>query len=262
MGLTSATLSGDTFALTASTENGGALYLNNDNSVSLSSSTFSLVGSLGNGGGIYVDTGVKNLSVTSSTFTADVTSGLGGAIYYGATNGTYTQTNSTFNLNSATSGGSLYINATGDTVTVTGNNFGANDSAHNNNGTDIYANNGTGSKINGATTATTIYTALTTQNTYKANNIPLTSRVVVVASAPPPPPPILYVNASNTNPVQNGLTWATAFTTVDAAVQTATTDGSPSTQIWIEKGTYTPAATLNIPTNVSLYGVLLEQKHL
>jgi hypothetical protein len=50
-------------------------------------------------------------------------------------------------------------------------------------------------------------------------------------------PGVIYVNATANPSVQNGSSWATAYTSLQSALTAAT----PCTQIWVAKGTYIPA---------------------
>ncbi len=59
---------------------------------------------------------------------------------------------------------------------------------------------------------------------------------------------ILYVNGSNTYPYPDGISWASAFTKIQDAINAA----SSGTEIWVEKGTYLENITLK--DGVALYG--------
>jgi surface protein len=71
---------------------------------------------------------------------------------------------------------------------------------------------------------------------------------------------IIYVNARNTNPTQNGTTWATAFNSLQTGLTTAATITGIPVEIWVAKGTYKPTTTttrsiyFNIPSGVKVYG--------
>ena len=57
-----------------------------------------------------------------------------------------------------------------------------------------------------------------------------------------------YVNAASTSGSPDGLSWATAYTTIGRALQDATNGD----QVWVQAGTYTENPT--IPDGVALYG--------
>ena len=63
-------------------------------------------------------------------------------------------------------------------------------------------------------------------------------------------PTALYVDSSNTNVLQNGYSWATAFPTLTAAVNASTANDT----IYIAKGTYQSGSTTNITHNLILRG--------
>ncbi|MFN8473722.1 MAG: choice-of-anchor Q domain-containing protein [Anaerolineae bacterium] len=82
------------------------------------------------------------------------------------------------------------------------------------------------------------------------------------ASATPacPSGTTLYVNASVSGGVGDGSSWPNAYTTLSAALTTATTC-SNVTQIWVAQGTYKPAgpngdrnATFALKNNLAIYG--------
>ncbi|CAK7994684.1 Hypothetical protein POVR1_LOCUS208 [uncultured virus] len=50
----------------------------------------------------------------------------------------------------------------------------------------------------------------------------------------------LYVNAITTNPIQNGNSWCTAYKSLQAALDRATTNQTP-TDIWVAEGIYYPS---------------------
>jgi surface protein len=71
---------------------------------------------------------------------------------------------------------------------------------------------------------------------------------------------IIYVNVSNTNPTQDGTTWATSFSKLnDGLTAAATIIGTP-VEVWVAKGTYKPTTTtnriisFNLPSGVKMYG--------
>jgi parallel beta-helix repeat protein len=71
---------------------------------------------------------------------------------------------------------------------------------------------------------------------------------------------IIYVNITNTNPTQNGITWATAFSNLQTGLTTASGISGTSVEVWVAQGTYKPTNTtdrnisFNIPTGVKVYG--------
>ena len=73
--------------------------------------------------------------------------------------GSLTVTGSNFNLDTANRGGSIYVDLINNTVVIQNNTFGPNDSATNNNGTDIFvalppATGFVQGTVNGQTTGT------------------------------------------------------------------------------------------------------------
>ena len=90
---------------------------------------------------------------------------------------------------------------------------------------------------------------------------------------------VIYVNASNTSVIQNGDSWATAYASLQAALNEAALSATFS-EIWIAQGTYIPTQiytpggipggacavalacsatnvalkTFNLPNNVALFG--------
>lgn len=98
----------------------------------------------------------------------------------------------------------------------------------------------------------------------------LEGRIVLSAA------PILYVNAANASAVQDGSSWAHAYSDLQSALTEAATSTGP-TQIWIAEGTYKPSQvyapngilggasgqnvpnmkTFDLPNGVSLYGGFL-----
>jgi predicted outer membrane repeat protein len=84
---------------------------------------------------------------------------------------------------------------------------------------------------------------------------------------------VIFVNVHNPNPIQNGASWETAFTSLQSALDVAATSGMETT-IWIAAGTYVPTKiyspngipggafgvpminllTFNLPNNVALVG--------
>jgi phosphatidylethanolamine-binding protein (PEBP) family uncharacterized protein len=71
---------------------------------------------------------------------------------------------------------------------------------------------------------------------------------------------IVYVNLNNTEGVQDGATWATAFADLQIGLATAGTITDVPVEVWVAKGTYKPTLTtnrslsFNIPNNVKVYG--------
>ncbi|HTV48912.1 MAG TPA: right-handed parallel beta-helix repeat-containing protein [Phycisphaerae bacterium] len=63
---------------------------------------------------------------------------------------------------------------------------------------------------------------------------------------------LAYVNAANTSGRHDGLSWATAYTSIQDALN------SGATQIWVAQGTYSPGdsrdATFQLRTGIELYG--------
>jgi hypothetical protein len=84
---------------------------------------------------------------------------------------------------------------------------------------------------------------------------------------------IIYVNVNNSSPVQNGLSWKTAYSSLQVALNDAATRIT-KTEIWIAQGNYIPTQiyspngvpggaygvttvnllTFNLPNHVSLFG--------
>ena len=62
--------------------------------------------------------------------------------------------------------------------------------------------------------------------------------------------PVVYVDGAKTPKFENGLTWETAFTTIQAAIDAAPT-GQPI-QIWVAEATY--IETLTLRSDMALYG--------
>ena len=71
-------------------------------------------------------------------------------------------------------------------------------------------------------------------------------------------PTILYVNQANVSGTYNGLSWGTAYTTLQQAINTAPT--CLPLQIWVAAGTYTPTnisdrnISFSLKNNVAIYG--------
>jgi hypothetical protein len=71
---------------------------------------------------------------------------------------------------------------------------------------------------------------------------------------------ILYVNVANTNPTQDGTTWAKAFSDLQTGLTTAGGITGTPVEVWVAKGTYKPTTTItrtiyfNIPSGVKVYG--------
>ncbi|TAG65605.1 MAG: right-handed parallel beta-helix repeat-containing protein [Runella slithyformis] len=69
---------------------------------------------------------------------------------------------------------------------------------------------------------------------------------------------IIYVNAANTNPTQNGQSWATAFSSLQAGLSAAALPSVVSVEVWVANGTYKPGTTRQsyfmIPSGVKVYG--------
>lgn len=65
---------------------------------------------------------------------------------------------------------------------------------------------------------------------------------------------IWLVDADNVSGVEDGTTWATAFTNIQSAVDAA--DGAGGGQVWVAAGTYTSAASpvVGMADNVAIYG--------
>ncbi|MDO8971586.1 MAG: hypothetical protein Q7U74_12905, partial [Saprospiraceae bacterium] len=59
----------------------------------------------------------------------------------------------------------------------------------------------------------------------------------------------LYVNLNATGSA-NGLSWANAFVSLDAALAVS----APGQEIWVSAGTYKPVSSFLLQTGVSLYG--------
>ena len=71
---------------------------------------------------------------------------------------------------------------------------------------------------------------------------------------------VIYVNVTNTNPTQDGTTWATAFSKLTDGLTTAATIPDTPVEVWVAKGTYKPTNTntrtiyFNVPSGVKVYG--------
>ena len=71
---------------------------------------------------------------------------------------------------------------------------------------------------------------------------------------------VIYVNVVNTNPTQDGTTWATAFSKLTDGLTTAGAITGTPVEVWVAKGTYKPTNTttrtiyFNIPSGVKVYG--------
>ncbi|PWK16940.1 parallel beta helix pectate lyase-like protein [Arcicella aurantiaca] len=71
---------------------------------------------------------------------------------------------------------------------------------------------------------------------------------------------ILYVNATNTNSIQDGTTWATAFSDLQTGLTTAGNITGTPVEMWVASGTCKPTSSttrtiyFNIPSGVKVYG--------
>lgn len=84
------------------------------------------------------------------------------------------------------------------------------------------------------------------------------SNVVTVTVTTPPNGTIVYVNKANfAAPIQNGLTWVTAYSDLQTALGVIAPTGS---EIWVAQGTYKPTTTttktisFNVPSGAMLFG--------
>ncbi len=68
----------------------------------------------------------------------------------------------------------------------------------------------------------------------------------------------IFVNVANVNPTQNGMTWATAFASLQAGLSAAANSSLPDIEVWVAQGTYKPGTlrkdVFEIPTNIRVYG--------
>ncbi len=68
----------------------------------------------------------------------------------------------------------------------------------------------------------------------------------------------IFVNVANTNPTQDGNSWATAFTSLQAGLTAARTSGYSPLEIWVAQGTYKPGTlrrdVFEIPSGIQVYG--------
>ncbi len=69
---------------------------------------------------------------------------------------------------------------------------------------------------------------------------------------------LIYVNAANSNPTQNGTSWATAFAKLQEGLRAAAAITNVPVEVWVANGTYKPGTTresyFNIPSGVKVYG--------
>ena len=66
-------------------------------------------------------------------------------------------------------------------------------------------------------------------------------------------PAVWYVDADNTTGIENGRAWATAFSSIQAAVDAASARGG---EVWVAEGAYTATTdtVVTMAENVHLYG--------
>ncbi len=68
----------------------------------------------------------------------------------------------------------------------------------------------------------------------------------------------IFVNAANVNPTQNGTTWATAFSSLQAGLSEAANSSLPDIEVWVAQGTYKPGTlrrdAFEIPSKIRVYG--------
>ncbi|WP_428665822.1 3-coathanger stack domain-containing protein [Runella sp.] len=69
---------------------------------------------------------------------------------------------------------------------------------------------------------------------------------------------VVYVNAGNTAPAQDGSSWAKAFAGLQAGLSAASVSVGQDVQIWVAQGTYVPGTlrrdVFEIPSGVQVYG--------
>ncbi|MBS0630910.1 MAG: tandem-95 repeat protein [Verrucomicrobia bacterium] len=112
--------------------------------------------------------------------------------------------------------------------------------------------------FSGATTATlTVTSATSTLNGYRFRAaITGTDGSVITSDAQTLTvyPSRFYVNAARSGTdTGDGLAWATAFRTLDAALAATPLDPE-GTEFWIAAGTYTPATVYNVRSGLAFYG--------
>ncbi len=77
---------------------------------------------------------------------------------------------------------------------------------------------------------------------------------------------IIYVNAANTNPTQNGTSWSTAFSQLTAGLSAAAAVSGVPVEVWVAQGTYKPGSlrrdVFTIPSGVKVYGGFVGNENL
>jgi hypothetical protein len=105
----------------------------------------------------------------------------------------------------------------------------------------LYASGGATYAWSGGTTPSVANNDFTTSGNYTVTVTTAAgcsdSRSVTVTVNSPISASKIYVNATNTNPVQDGLSWATAFSNLQSALDLCL---NPNTEIWVARGTYKP----------------------
>jgi hypothetical protein len=70
----------------------------------------------------------------------------------------------------------------------------------------------------------------------------------------------IYVDVANTNVLQNGSSWSTAFSNLQVGLLAASTYPTPNVEVWVAKGTYKPTTntdrtiSFRVPTGTKLIG--------
>ncbi|AXE21999.1 hypothetical protein DR864_29485 (plasmid) [Runella rosea] len=69
---------------------------------------------------------------------------------------------------------------------------------------------------------------------------------------------LIFVNIANTNPVQNGASWLTAYANLQSGLSAAAALTDSNIQVWVAQGNYKPGTSrsdvFEIPSNVHVYG--------
>ncbi len=77
---------------------------------------------------------------------------------------------------------------------------------------------------------------------------------------------VIYVNAANTNPTQNGTSWSTAFSQLTAGLSAAAAVSGVPVEVWVARGTYKPGSlrrdVFTIPSGVKVYGGFVGNENL
>jgi predicted outer membrane repeat protein len=178
------------------------------------------------GGGTYAWSGGSTPSVASNVFTNSGTY----TVTVTSTGGCLNTASQAITINSSPT-----VSFTDQVITCAGATVTAN-------GGDTYAWSGgiTPSAARNSFPVSGTYTVTVTNSTTNCSTSQSITLNLPTAAAR------LYVNAANTNPVKDGLTWATAFTDLQTALETCT---SVEREIWIAKGTYKPSRGMSAFTS-------------